>query len=100
MKFKEDKDVQKLKDRVASFKGKFIKQNQSINDKLNKITPFKVLVDIISGIAVGGFLGYILDVYLGTLPLMLFLLTVFGMVGGVYNVYKDLDRQEKKSKAK
>jgi F0F1-type ATP synthase assembly protein I len=100
MKPKQDKDLKKLKDRVTEFKARFVKKNQDMSDKLNRLTPFKVLVDIISGIAVGGFLGYILDVYLGTLPFMLFLLTVFGMVGGVYNIYKDLDIQEKKAERK
>lgn len=85
------RDLKQFQSDLSEFKGKFIKKKQDIPDKFNRLTAFKVLVDIISGIAVGGFLGYILDVYLGTLPFMLFILTVFGMIGGVYNIYKDLD---------
>ena len=88
---REEQDLVQLQGKLSEFKSKFVKKKQDIPDKFNRLTPFKVLVDIISGIAVGGFLGYILDVYLGTLPFMLFILTVFGMIGGVYNIYKDLD---------
>lgn len=52
-------------------------------------SPFKIIIDLLSGIAVGGFLGYICDSYFGTLPLFLFLMMVFGTIGGVYNIYKD-----------
>ncbi len=84
-------DLNEFKKKIDLFKNKFIKKKQGASNKFNRLTPFKVLVDIISGIAVGGFLGYILDVYLDTLPFLFFILTIFGMIGGVYNVYKDLD---------
>jgi ATP synthase protein I len=55
----------------------------------NTVRGGKILIDLISGLAVGAFLGYTIDQYFGTTPLFLFLLSIAGMGGGFYNFYKD-----------
>jgi F0F1-type ATP synthase assembly protein I len=52
----------------------------------------KILVEMVSGLFVGAFLGYYTDQYLNTLPLFLFLFCIFGLAGAVYNVYKEYSK--------
>ncbi|MCE2991340.1 MAG: AtpZ/AtpI family protein [Candidatus Jidaibacter sp.] len=100
MNIKKKRNLEELQSNVAAFSKRLSDKRSGAANSFTKLTPFKVLIDLISGIAVGGFLGYILDAYWNTLPTMLFICTVFGMVGGVYNIYKDLDAEEKKKEAK
>ncbi len=44
--------------------------------------------DLIAGIAVGGFLGYQLDIWLGTKPALVIIGIFLGMAGGVMNIYR------------
>lgn len=87
-----EKKLQDLEGRINS--AKEIIQQKEEPSQLSTYSPFKIIVDILSGIAVGVFLGYICDSYFGTLPLFLFLFAVFGMIGGIYNVYKDAKNLE------
>ncbi|RZI47522.1 AtpZ/AtpI family protein [Rickettsiales endosymbiont of Peranema trichophorum] len=45
----------------------------------------RFLIDLISGMAIGGAVGYCLDLYMTTLPLFLFICIVLGTVGGIRN---------------
>ncbi|MDF3047761.1 MAG: putative F0F1-ATPase subunit Ca2+/Mg2+ transporter [Candidatus Midichloriaceae bacterium] len=94
------KPIEELEENIVKFNKKLLDKRNRGATNIAKLTPFKVLVDLISGIAVGGFLGYILDAYWNTLPIMLFICIIFGMIGGVYNICKDLDAEEKKKEAK
>lgn len=52
----------------------------------------KILSELISGIAVGVFLGYFLDEYFNTKPLLLILCMLLGFSGSMLNIYKDLTK--------
>lgn len=47
-----------------------------------------------SSVLVGLLLGYGLDVWLGTLPLFMFILGCLGFVGGILKVYRQLTKPE------
>jgi ATP synthase protein I len=49
---------------------------------------YRVLVDIIAGLLVGGFLGYWLDRWWGTAPWMLVTMIVLGFVAGANNAWR------------
>src|SRR3979490_2747843 len=49
---------------------------------------YRVLVDIIAGLLVGGFLGYWLDRWWGSKPYMLVAMTVVGFAGGMHNAWR------------
>ena len=65
------------------------KQNVKKISSNTHTSPLKILIDIFSGIGLGTFLGYHLDEYFATLPLFIFLFSIFGAIGGIYNAYKD-----------
>ncbi len=49
---------------------------------------YRVLVDMIAGLLVGGFLGYWLDRWWGSQPYMLVAMTVLGFAGGMNNAWR------------
>ena len=49
---------------------------------------YRVLVDMIAGLLVGGFLGYWLDRWLGWAPFGLVTLLVLGFVAGANNAWR------------
>ena len=49
---------------------------------------YRVLVDMIAGLLVGGFLGYMLDRWLGWAPWGLLTLLVLGFVAGANNAWR------------
>ena len=64
---------------------------------------YRVLVDMIAGLLVGGFLGYWLDRWWGSQPYMLVAMTILGFAGGMSNAWrairsyaKDAERGEDK----
>ena len=56
---------------------------------------FRVGVELVAALAVGGGIGWLLDHWLGTLPLFLLVFFVLGAVAGLLNVFraaKDMNR--------
>jgi ATP synthase protein I len=49
---------------------------------------YRVLVDMIAGLLVGGFLGYWLDRWLGSAPFALVAGLLVGFVAGAYNAWR------------
>ena len=49
---------------------------------------YRVLVDMIAGLLVGGFLGYWLDRWWGSQPYMLVAMTILGFAGGMNNAWR------------
>jgi ATP synthase protein I len=56
---------------------------------------FRIGVELVAALAVGGGIGWLLDHWLGTLPLFLLVFFVLGAVAGLLNVFraaKDMNR--------
>lgn len=66
----------------------------------------RIATEMVAGIAVGGFLGWMLDSWLGTSPLLMIVLFFFGAGAGMLNIWRMasghglkigyFDRQQKK----
>ena len=49
---------------------------------------FRVAVELVAGIAVGGFIGYFLDRWIGTKPWAMVVFLFLGAAAGVMNAYR------------
>jgi len=49
---------------------------------------FRVLSEFVAGIIVGAVMGWQLDEWLGTKPVLLIVMTTFGTIAGFWNVYR------------
>lgn len=53
---------------------------------------YRVLVEMIAGIGVGAFLGWVVDRWLGTEPLFLVVLVLLGFAAGILNAYRAIQQ--------
>ncbi|MCH2546135.1 MAG: AtpZ/AtpI family protein [Alphaproteobacteria bacterium] len=60
-----------------------------------KSVAFRSGSELIAGVAVGGFLGYYLDEWLGTRPGLTVFGIFLGMAGGVMNIYRAVSVEAK-----
>jgi len=56
----------------------------------NISTPFFIFIDLVIGMTIGFFIGYITDSYLKTTPFFTFSLCILGFLGSLLNIYKNL----------
>ena len=56
---------------------------------------FKISIELVAGVAVGGFIGWYLDGWLGTRPWLLVLFLVLGFAGGMMNTIRTAQRMQK-----
>lgn len=49
---------------------------------------FRIGVELVAGLVVGGVIGWLLDSWLGTLPLFLILFFFLGSAAGILNVFR------------
>lgn len=66
------------------------KADKASNASIGKAmgTGFRVASELAAAIMVGGFMGYMLDKWLGTSPWFLLVFLVLGIIAGFWNVYK------------
>ncbi len=80
--------LRELEKKVAAAR-KQIADKEGDGRLANTDSSSKIIIDMISGLAVGAFFGYFVDNALDTLPLMLVVLSISGAGVGFYNFYKD-----------
>lgn len=81
-----------LEKRIKTAKNKIKKGKKS---RVDSSSGFALVADLISGVAVGSFLGYIVDQKLETLPLFLILFIFLGTIGGFYVFFKQISGSDK-----
>lgn len=92
-------DLQKIDERIKKLNAQRLKKmEKKVSD--NAFVRFsqvglRVGVELVSGVLVGAGLGYALDSWLLTTPLMLIIFLLLGGAAGVLNVYKFAKAQEK-----
>ncbi|MDR1694729.1 MAG: AtpZ/AtpI family protein [Lactobacillaceae bacterium] len=55
-----------------------------------------IVIEFVSGVIVGGAIGYTLDMLFGTKPFLLIALLFFGMAAGFLNIYRFVKNEETK----
>jgi ATP synthase protein I len=81
--------VEDMDQRLKAARGTVEKPRQS-NAMSQRQTgvAYRVLVDMIAGLLLGGFLGYWLDRWLGWTPYALVIGLILGFIGGVNNAWR------------
>ena len=59
----------------------------------------RIAVDLVVGVAFGGFVGWWLDRYVGTAPWLMVLLLMLGFVAGMMNVIRTAQRMQAEAEA-
>lgn len=69
------------------------------NHAFSESYGIKIVADLISGLIVGGVLGYVVDRFFDTWPILFIIFMIFGFFIGLYVFYKDLIAKDKANKA-
>tara|TARA_B100000945_G_scaffold268343_1_gene228803 strand:+ start:84 stop:371 length:288 start_codon:yes stop_codon:yes gene_type:complete len=74
-------------------------QSKETNDKGGKGVfignAFKLGTELVAAVAVGSIIGFILDNWFGTKPLLIIIFFLFGSAAGILNVIKAAKRMQK-----
>ena len=86
-----------LKTRLEIAKDKISKKNlyQSKNPSSSIGTAFKMSTELVSAVAVGTIIGFILDKTFGTKPWLILIFFFVGVVAGIMNVIKSAKKMQK-----
>ena len=75
-------------------------QNKKIKDSGEKGVflgnAFKLGTELVAAVAVGVIIGFILDNWFGTKPILIIVFFIFGSAAGILNVIKAAKRMQKK----
>lgn len=89
----------KLKERIRKLQEKVLNKNEK-QTVPEASFGLKIVSDLIAGLIVGGFCGYILDKMLNISPLFLIIGLILGFGLGFYIFYKELMRSLKNKRNK
>ena len=90
-------DLENLKTRLKIAKSK-LQKNKSENTKKKGIflgNAFKLGTELIAAVIVGTIIGFILDNWFGTKPLLIIIFFFFGAAAGIINVIKTAKKMQK-----
>ena len=86
-----------FKTRLEIAKSKISKKNL-VNEKNNRSslgTAFKMSTELVSAVAVGTIIGFILDKTFGTKPWLILIFFFVGVIAGIVNVFKSAKNMQK-----
>ena len=88
-----------LKTRLEIAKNKLSKKNLYKNQEAPSAigTAFKLSTELVSAVAVGTIIGFILDTTFGTKPWLILILFFVGVVAGIINVFRSAKNMQKKT---
>ena len=91
-------DLEDLKTRLKIAKSKLQNQNLDKDDKKKGVflgNAFKLGTELVAAVAVGTIIGFILDNWFGTKPLLIIVFFLFGAAAGIINVFRAAKRMQK-----
>jgi len=77
---------------------KKIKKNERKSGSRNAASlgkALKISTELVAAVVVGTTMGYILDSWFGTKPLLIICFFIIGVVAGIMNVFRSAKRMEK-----
>ncbi len=88
-------DQFKTRLKIAKNKVKSRKSSKNDESSSNMGTAFKMSTELVSAVVVGTIIGFILDNWFGTKPLLIIIFFLFGAAAGILNVFKAAKRMQK-----
>ena len=90
-------DLNDLKTRLKIAKSKLKNKNSDTNEKKGVFlgNAFKLGTELVAAVVVGTIIGFILDSWFGTKPLLIIVFFLFGAVAGITNVIRAAKRMQK-----
>ena len=90
-------DLEDLKTRLKIAKSKLQNQNIEKNNKNKGVflgNAFKLGTELVAAVAVGTIIGFILDNWFDTKPILIILFFLFGAAAGIINVFRAAKRMQ------
>ena len=90
-------DLEDLKTRLKIEKSKLQNQNLEKNNKKKGVflgNAFKLGTELVASVAVGTIIGFILDNWFDTKPLLIIIFFLFGAAAGIMNVFRAAKRMQ------
>ena len=86
-----------LKNRLEIAKSKISKRNlyKDAEPPSSIGTAFKLSTELVSAVAVGTIIGFILDTTFGTKPWLILIFFFVGVIAGIVNVFKSAKNMQK-----
>mgnify|MGYP006084602451 CR=1 FL=1 len=94
------KNIKEISTRLEIAKKK-IKKNLNENDGSNAASlgkALKISTELIAAVVVGSTIGFILDIWFDTKPLLIICFFFIGVTAGILNVFKAAKKMQKKYK--
>tara|TARA_Y100001970_G_scaffold255323_1_gene331918 strand:+ start:110 stop:400 length:291 start_codon:yes stop_codon:yes gene_type:complete len=92
-------DLEDLKTRLKIEKSKLQNQDSEKNNKNKGVflgNAFKLGTELVAAVAVGTIIGFILDNWFGTKPILIIVFFLFGAAAGIMNVFRSAKRMQEK----
>ena len=89
----EDEFKSRLK--IAKNKAEVHKDQKNPKSSSNMGTAFKMSTELVSAVAVGTIIGFILDSTFGTKPWLIIIFFFIGVVAGIINVIRSAKKMQK-----
>ena len=88
-----------FKTRLKIAKSKIKKQAQLDSEKRGSFmgSAFKLGTELVSAVAVGTIIGFILDSWFGTKPWLIIIFFFLGTAAGILNVFRTANRMQKEN---
>tara|TARA_Y100000590_G_scaffold95286_1_gene108061 strand:- start:681 stop:956 length:276 start_codon:yes stop_codon:yes gene_type:complete len=81
--------------KIAKEKLKSKDLNKRMEQKSNIGNAFKMSTELVSAVAVGTIIGFILDNWFGTKPWLILIFFFVGVIAGILNVFKSAKKMQK-----
>ena len=81
--------------KIAKEKLKSKDLNKRMEQKSNIGNAFKMSTELVSAVAVGTIIGFILDNWFGTKPWVILIFFFVGVIAGILNVFKSAKKMQK-----
>ena len=94
------KDLKEISTRLKIAKKNIIKSQQKItgSNAASLGKALKISTELIAAVAVGTTMGFLLDSWFGTKPLLIICFFFMGVTAGIINVFRSAKKMQKKYK--